>query len=96
MNKLTLTVQCFACLVLVGTVAIEFIEDGFYFTQHFHLSHISVCALRAFFRCPLLLSGELFLMVCPVLAQAVRGWLPLRDQHRHRCLNCLRQDMLPG
>ena len=29
------------------------------------------------------------------MAQAVRDWLPLGDQHRHRCLNHVRQEMLP-
>ena len=35
-NERKLAVQYFACLVLVATVAIEFIEDAFYFAHHFH------------------------------------------------------------
>ena len=61
MNKRKVTVQYFACLVLVAIVAIEFIED----------------AAVAFW--------STFSWLCPVLAQALRGWLPLGDQHRHRC-----------
>ena len=48
-NKKKLAVQYFACLVLVATVAIEFIQDAFYFAHHFHslLPHISLCAMWA-------------------------------------------------
>ena len=41
-------------------------------------------------------SWSTFSQVCPVLAQAVQGWLPLGDQPRHQCLNYLRLDMLLG
>ena len=56
MDKRKFAVQC---LVLVATVAIEFIWDAFYFTHHFHslATHLHVGLLR----CPLSLPGALFL-----------------------------------
>ena len=50
MNKRKLAVQYFACLVLVATVAIEFIYDAFYFTCRFEFTafpHIAMCAMWA-------------------------------------------------
>ena len=47
MNKRKLAVHYFACLVLVATVAIEFIQDAFHFTRHFEFTafpHISMWA----------------------------------------------------
>ena len=61
-NKKKLAVQYFACLVLVATVAIEFIQDAFYFAHHFHslathllvrhvgLLHVRCGYLEQFFR----------------------------------------------
>ena len=50
MNKRELAVQYFACLVLVATVAIEFIQHAFYFTHRFEFTsfpHIAMCAMWA-------------------------------------------------
>ena len=50
MNKRELAVKYFACLVLVATVAIEFIQHAFYFTHRFGFTafpHIAMCAMWA-------------------------------------------------
>ena len=50
MNKRKLAVKFVACLVLVATVAIEFIQHAFYFTHRFEFTafrHISMCAMWA-------------------------------------------------
>ena len=62
MNKRKLAVQYFACLVLVATVAIEFIQHTFYFAHHFHSlsTHLHVRHV-GLLRCPLSLPGALFL-----------------------------------
>ena len=39
---------------------------------------------------------EHFFIALSCFGSGGAGWLPLGDQHRHRCLNHLRQDMLPG
>ena len=61
-NKGKLAVQYFACLVLLATVAIKFIQDAFYFAHHFHslATHLLVRHV-GLLRCPLSLPGALFL-----------------------------------
>ena len=61
-NKRELAVQYFACLVLVAHVAIEFIQDTFYFAHHFPslATHLLVRHVDLL-RCPLSLPGALFL-----------------------------------
>ena len=70
----------------------------FYFTHHFHSLATSPCGPCGPPPTSAVVSWSTFSQVCPVLGQALRGWLHLVDQHWHRCLNYtyLRSDMLPG